>query len=93
VVYALFHYAVGTLWIRNRLQGTVRSLMYHRFRGREPFKAKCALLRKYSADHAYGSVGVAARGTGLHDADRRMVSGFECAGSHKTRSIADNRQG
>lgn len=43
---ALFHYAGGTWWTRNRLRQAVRILMYHRFPKESRFEAQCAHLKK-----------------------------------------------
>ena len=44
---ALFHYAGGTWWTRNRFRQAVRILMYHRFPKESHFEAQCAHLRKH----------------------------------------------
>jgi peptidoglycan/xylan/chitin deacetylase (PgdA/CDA1 family) len=44
---ALFHYAGGTWWIRNRFRRAIRILMYHRFPKESRFEAQCAHLKKY----------------------------------------------
>jgi peptidoglycan/xylan/chitin deacetylase (PgdA/CDA1 family) len=44
---ALFHYAGGTWWLRNRFRHAVRILMYHRFPQGSQFEAQCAHLKKY----------------------------------------------
>ncbi len=46
---ALFHYAGGTWWVRNRFRQAVRILMYHRFPKGSHFEAQCAHLKKYYA--------------------------------------------
>lgn len=43
---ALFHYAGGTWWTRNRFRQAIRILMYHRFPKQSQFEAQCAHLRK-----------------------------------------------
>jgi hypothetical protein len=47
VAQALFHYAGGTWWIRNRVHRAIRILMYHRFPKQSRFEAQCAHLKKY----------------------------------------------
>jgi len=44
---ALFHYAGGTWWTRNRFPHSIRILMYHRFPRESHFEAQCAHLRNY----------------------------------------------
>jgi peptidoglycan/xylan/chitin deacetylase (PgdA/CDA1 family) len=47
VAQALFHYAGGTWWTRNRFPRAIRILMYHRFPKESRFEAQCAHLKKY----------------------------------------------
>ena len=44
---ALFHYAGGTWWLRNRFRDAIRILMYHRFPKTSRFEEQCAHLQKY----------------------------------------------
>jgi peptidoglycan/xylan/chitin deacetylase (PgdA/CDA1 family) len=60
---ALFHYAGGTWWTRNRFRNSIRILMYHRFPSESRFEAQCAHLRKYYRPVSLTEAAAKLRGT------------------------------